>query len=42
MRTLSATINDYALRSPRHLESDDLAEAMVCMLENYLLEPRAR
>lgn len=42
MRTFSATINDYAMRSPKRLEDSELADAMVQMLGSYLLKPEFR
>lgn len=39
MRAVSATIHDYAIRSPQHLEKPALAEELISMIERYLLKP---
>ncbi len=42
MRALTATINDYALRSPARLQQPELTEALIDLLGRYLLpEPSA-
>ncbi len=38
MRVVSATINDYALRSPEYLQQPELAEALIDLIGSYLLK----
>ena len=38
MRVMSATVNDYALRSPAYLKTPELTEALIDLIGNYLLK----
>ncbi|MFT4712594.1 MAG: AcrR family transcriptional regulator [Candidatus Azotimanducaceae bacterium] len=37
MRVMSATVRDYALRSPEYLDGEELTEALINLIGNYLL-----
>ena len=38
MRVMSSTVNDYALRSPSHLNNPELTEALIDLIGGYLLK----
>ncbi|MEM9622791.1 MAG: TetR/AcrR family transcriptional regulator [Pseudomonadota bacterium] len=41
MRVVTATVNDYALRAPEYLRSEELTESLIDLLSRYLLNEAA-